>query len=117
MTTQQRIIIVGGGLVGSLMSMLLVRRGHSVSIYEQRPDMRSADISAGRSINLIATSRGRAALAAVGLLDVVLDHAVSVRGRMMHALDGSLSYHAYGKDDQMASCQGSMWATIEASDG
>lgn len=95
----QRIAIVGGGLVGSLLATFLVRRGHQVVVYEQRPDRRAMTIGAGRSINLIGTSRGLAALERVGLRDAVLAIGVPVRGRTMHALDGALSYHPYGKDD------------------
>jgi len=36
------ITVVGGGLVGTLLSTLLAKRGHSVHLVERRPDMRSA---------------------------------------------------------------------------
>ena len=49
---------------------------------------------------------------------------VDLRGRVIvltttreHAELKRDQIHAYGKDEHMASCQGSMWATIEASDG
>ncbi|MEM7167872.1 MAG: NAD(P)/FAD-dependent oxidoreductase [Planctomycetota bacterium] len=93
------IAVVGSGLVGSLLAMFLRRRGHEVVVYERRPDMRRADIPAGRSINLISTSRSLNALAKLDLADKVRAHGAPVRGRMMHAVDGTLSYHPYGKDD------------------
>ncbi len=96
---KQGTIVVGGGLVGSLLSIFLKHRGHDVSIYEGRMDMRKAQMSAGRSINLIATRRGLHALAEAGLSDVVLDHAVPVAGRMIHKLDGRQEYQPYGKNE------------------
>lgn len=49
---KESVIIVGAGLVGSLLSIYLARKGFQVSVYERRPDMRKETISAGRSINL-----------------------------------------------------------------
>ena len=53
-----KINIIGSGLVGSLLSIYLVKKGHTVTIYERRPDMRKNRISAGRSINLALSDRG-----------------------------------------------------------
>ena len=49
---KQHVILVGAGLAGSLLAIYLAKRGFQVDIYERRPDMRQASISAGRSINL-----------------------------------------------------------------
>ena len=96
---KQETVVVGGGLVGSLLSMMLVRRGLDVAVFERHPDMRSSAASAGRSINLVATARGIAGLERVGLRETVLQRAVPVLGRMMHAHDGTLTYQPYGKDE------------------
>ena len=50
--------IVGAGLVGSLWAVYLSRAGYQVSIFERRSDIRKADISAGKSINLALSTRG-----------------------------------------------------------
>ena len=42
----KHITLLGAGLVGSLLSIYLVRRGYKVTVYERRPDMRQANISA-----------------------------------------------------------------------
>ena len=96
---RESVAVVGGGLVGSLLSVLLARRGIDVTLYERRPDPRRVDAGGGRSINLVVTSRGIEALRRLGLERDVLALSVPVRGRMMHSLDGRLTFQPYGKDD------------------
>ncbi|MBI4716447.1 MAG: FAD-dependent monooxygenase [Planctomycetes bacterium] len=96
---ERRFIIVGGGLGGALMAVYLGRAGYEVEVHEMRDDPRVAGTSAGRSINLAISHRGLCALDRVGLADEVLRHAVPMRGRMIHALDGTLAFQRYGKDD------------------
>ena len=38
---QKNITIVGAGLAGSLCALFLTKRGHHVSIFERRKDLRS----------------------------------------------------------------------------
>jgi kynurenine 3-monooxygenase len=92
------IVIVGGGLVGSLAAIYLARRGHAVSIRERRPDPRRAGAEGGRSINLVVTWRGIDALSRVGLDRPVLALTVPVRGRMLHSPEGRLAFQPYGRD-------------------
>jgi kynurenine 3-monooxygenase len=96
---QQHVLLVGAGLAGSLLSVYLARRGFAVDMYERRPDMRSTRMSAGRSINLALSTRGTHALREVGLLDAIMNIAIPMRGRMIHGLDGTLTFQPYGKDD------------------
>ena len=56
------ITIVGAGLVGSLCAVYMTKRGHKVTIYERRKDLRSEIIKAGKSINLALSERGWTAL-------------------------------------------------------
>ena len=97
--TEDPITVVGAGLVGSLLSIYLARRGHTVTVLERRPDMRKTQLAAGRSINLAISARGLHALARVGLEREALDHAIPMQGRMVHAADGSTNFQRYGKDD------------------
>ncbi|XP_072943910.1 kynurenine 3-monooxygenase [Epargyreus clarus] len=84
------IAIVGGGLVGSLEALYLAKRGHHVSIYEYREDIRQTPLVRGRSINLALSVRGRRALKDVGLEQkMIFEHGIPMTGRMIHRLDGS----------------------------
>lgn len=93
-------IIIGAGLVGSLLSIYLSKRGYNVKIYERRGDMRKQDMVAGRSINLALSDRGIKALEEVGLMDEIRKICIPMHGRFMHNADGSTAYQAYGKDGQ-----------------
>ena len=97
---QKKVTIIGAGLVGSLLSIYLSKQGYKVTIYEQRPDMRKAAMSAGRSINLALSDRGIKALEEVGIMDDIRQIAIPMHGRQMHLKDGAEAYQAYGKDGQ-----------------
>src|SRR5262245_40032573 len=91
--------IVGAGLAGTLMACYLGKAGFRVDVYERRPDPRMHEPLAGRSINLAISIRGIQALREIGLADEVLRSAIPMRGRMMHATSGELTFQPYGKDD------------------
>jgi kynurenine 3-monooxygenase len=93
-------VIIGGGLVGSLLSCYLAKRGHTVSVYERRPDMRKAGYIGGRSINLALSSRGWAALDKIGLRSKIEKISLPMSGRMVHNIDGTTAYIPYGKEGQ-----------------
>ena len=93
------VIIVGAGLAGSLMAIYLVRRGYRVKVYESRPDMRKSTGQAGRSINLALSDRGILALKGVELDLDILKEAVPMPGRMIHSVEGELTYAPYGKNE------------------
>jgi kynurenine 3-monooxygenase len=92
--------IVGAGPVGSLLALMLARRGFAVAMHERRPDPRKETLSAGRSINLAVSTRGLHALKQVGLEQQVLAASVPMRGRMMHAVNGDTRFHAYGAEGE-----------------
>lgn len=94
------VAIIGGGLAGSLLALALAGKAYRVDVYERRPDPRRVDLGAGRSINLGLSKRGIQALTQVGLLDEVMSRAVAMRGRVIHAPDGTTRYQAYGKDNE-----------------
>lgn len=97
--TRRQATVVGAGPVGCVLSILLARRGWDIDLIEKRPDIRQKNINAGRSINLVLTRRGLHALELVGLQERVLKCTVPVLGRMIHTMDGALTYQPYGKND------------------
>jgi kynurenine 3-monooxygenase len=94
------VTIVGAGLVGSLLSVLLRKKGYEVSLYEKRPDPRHHVLDGGRSINLVITSRGIHGLKMAGLDTKIKQFAVPVYGRMMHSKTGELTYQPYGQENE-----------------
>ena len=94
------VTILGAGLVGSLLGIILKKKGHEVTIYERRPDMRSASISAGKSINLATSVRGWKALEMAGLKDEILDLAIPMYGRFLHLQDGGTAFQPYSKNNE-----------------
>ena len=93
-------IIVGAGLVGSLWAIYLAKAGYKVDVFEMRGDIRKADIAAGKSINLALSDRGWRALGQVGIEEEIRKIAIPMHGRIMHALDGTLTFQPYGKKGQ-----------------
>ena len=75
-------------------------RGHNVVVYERRPDPRTGTLHGGRSINLALSDRGWKALKIAGVADLVREIALPIRGRRMHAVDGSLTFQPYGLEGQ-----------------
>ena len=92
--------VVGAGLVGSLWAVYLSKAGYKVKIFERRDDIRKAEISAGKSINLALSTRGWKALDTVGIGDEIRKIAIPMTGRIMHDMEGNLTYQPYGKEGQ-----------------
>lgn len=97
---KKHIQIAGAGLVGSLLSLVLAKKGHKVDIYESRTDTRKESAYSGRSINLALSDRGWKALDIVGVRKDIEKHAIPMYKRVMHAVDGDLTEQYYGVDNQ-----------------
>jgi kynurenine 3-monooxygenase len=96
----KKIILIGSGLVGSLLSTYLTRYGYKVEIYERRGDMRKDRVTAGKSINLALSDRGWRGLDVAGLTDEVKKVAIPMAGRTIHPVKGNSAYQPYGKEGQ-----------------
>ncbi len=94
--TPKDVTVVGAGLAGAMLCGFLGRRGHRVTAFESRPDLRTTDIDAGRSINLALAARGIAALDDLGLMGDVEPLLTPMRGRLIHDRDGSETLQPYG---------------------
>lgn len=100
MSENKKITVIGAGLVGSLLSIYLAKRGYTVTVFERRPDMRKNRMSAGRSINLALSDRGWRGLKGVGIEEAIRKVAIPMSGRMMHNIKGELTYQQYGEEGQ-----------------
>lgn len=97
---EQKAIIVGAGLVGSLWASYLANRGYTVTVYERRPDMRKTEMSGGRSINLALSDRGLKALAGAGITEEVKAMSIPMHGRLIHNEQGETNLQPYGLQGQ-----------------
>ncbi len=104
-------LVVGGGLVGSMVAALLGREGFPVELIDRRGDPRIGPIESGRSINLAISARGLNALATLDLDDRLLGLGVPLYRRAIHArhsalgarhsaVDGGVAYQQYGNGRQ-----------------
>ncbi|QCW99149.1 FAD-dependent monooxygenase [Aggregatimonas sangjinii] len=97
--TSKNIAIIGSGLVGSLLAIYLKRRGHLVTVFDRRPDIRNIEFS-GRSINLAMSNRGWRSLREVGIEAEIKKIAIPLDKRAMHVVGKSQYYQKYGKEGE-----------------
>ncbi|PWL37478.1 kynurenine 3-monooxygenase [Flagellimonas aquimarina] len=97
--TSKNIAIIGSGLVGSLLAIYLKRKGHAVTVFDRRPDIRTIDFS-GRSINLAMSNRGWKALRKLGLEDSIKEIAIPLDKRAMHVNEKPVYFQKYGKEGE-----------------
>jgi len=93
-----KFLLIGSGLAGGLLGAYLGRRGFEVELYERRPDPRAGNFVGGRSINLAVSTRGIHALEQLGIANEVMQHAIPMRGRMIHDKSGRLHFAPYDVD-------------------
>lgn len=81
----KNIVIIGGGLAGTLMAILLAQRGvKRIHILERQTEQLGEGAGNGRSFNLTLSKRGEVALEAAGMLEQVLSKTLPITGRMCH---------------------------------
>jgi kynurenine 3-monooxygenase len=100
MKKDQHIAIVGAGLVGSMLSLLLARKGFHVDLYEKRSDPRHGMDVRRKSINLALSYRGWKALSLIGADKEMHRYGLPMYGRMIHSIDQTLSYQQYDRNNQ-----------------
>jgi len=96
LTSVTGVNIIGAGLAGSLLAILLAKRGFRVSVYERRKDPRGGPMDRGRSINMALAARGIRGLELAGVREQVMPLAIPMRGRMVHEYDGAAELQMYG---------------------
>lgn len=93
------VTIAGAGPVGTLLALLLAARGRQVQVFERRADPRRSSPERGRSINLALAARGLKALERADALGRITPEMVMMKGRQLHASDGTQSFLPYGSRD------------------
>ena len=94
-------MIVGAGLVGTLLGLSLARRGYKkLQILEKQAEQASSFSSktdfSGYSINLALSERGLKPLRDLNLDKEILKLCVPMPGRMIHLKKESMFFQAYG---------------------
>jgi len=89
--------ILGAGPTGSLLAILLQRRGFEIALYETRADPRDARAESGRSINLALADRGIHALKVAGVFDDLEPALLPMRGRLIHHENWETAFQPYGQ--------------------
>lgn len=89
-----------------LKTSLGVRDRVFIKTWYQNEDIRKEQLVPGRSINLSLSSRGRKALAEVGLEEKLLQHGIPMRARMLHDKHGRTTAVPYDRvNKQVRLCQ------------
>ena len=94
--SREDVRILGAGMAGTLLAVLLARRGCGVSLFDRRPDPRYSPPEGGRSINLALAARGIRALEQAGVMRHVRPLLIEMRGRCVHDLSGATKLLPYG---------------------
>jgi kynurenine 3-monooxygenase len=93
----ERVAIIGGGPAGSLLAILLARRGLKSFVIERSPPFSATAAPGGRSINLALAARGIAALRRAEIDPEVAKLLIPMRGRMLHDTAGQQRFLPYGQ--------------------
>ncbi len=91
----EKIIVVGAGLCGTMCAIRLAQRGYQVELHEKRPDLRLEELDAGRSINLALSDRGIRALSMIGMDEAMRELCIPMLGRRIHPQSGTPWFSRY----------------------
>jgi len=96
----ERMVVVGGGIVGSLLAIHLARRGYEVEVWERHSATGVEGARKRPSVNITLCERGLRGLDTVGLREKILALTVPAPGRRVHSVDGEIAYQPYGNSGE-----------------
>lgn len=85
--------------MGSLLAIYLKKYGHTITVFDRRPDIRLVEFS-GRSINLAMSNRGWKALREVGIDTEIRKIGIPLDKRAIHVIGKPEYFQKYGKDGE-----------------
>ncbi len=97
-TYRKKVCIVGAGLTGSLLTIMLAKKGFEIDLYEKRPDIRKKLVSGNRTIAMSISVRGIRGLKRAGLSEKIVESTLPKHSRVVHKMDGSCSIQQYGAE-------------------
>lgn len=95
MKKDEKVLIVGAGLAGSLLAIKMAQQGYRVEVHEKLPDLRKKSLDAGRSINLALSDRGLRALKDSGVKEEILELCIPMYARAIHSAEGETRNSPY----------------------
>ncbi|KAF2072937.1 hypothetical protein CYY_005759 [Polysphondylium violaceum] len=93
------ITLMGSGLAGSVLALLLGKKGFNVRVHEKR-SLEVNPAQRARSINLALSDRGIKTLRETGHLADILEIAIPMKGRMIHSIEGNQTFQPYSSDSK-----------------
>jgi kynurenine 3-monooxygenase len=97
-----KVTIVGAGMSGTLLAILLARRGFETELFERHADPRLGSAPNANPRTLALGERGRYALRLAGLEQTVGTIVTRMSGRMIHDRAGQTTLQPYGAHDYEA---------------
>jgi kynurenine 3-monooxygenase len=97
-----KVTIVGAGMSGTLLAILLARRGFETELFERHADPRLGSAPNASPRTLALGERGRYALRLAGLEQTVGTIVTRMSGRMIHDRAGQTTLQPYGAHDYEA---------------
>lgn len=95
MKKDEKVLIIGAGLAGSLLAIKMAQQGYEVEVHEKLPDLRKKSLDARRSINLALSDRGLRALKDSGAEKEILELCIPMYARSIHGTDGETRNSPY----------------------
>jgi kynurenine 3-monooxygenase len=93
----QAVSIVGAGLAGSLLALMLARRGFAITLYDRRSDPRTARAARAAPSILRSPRAASARSNAPKSWSPFGPLLIAMRGRMLHDRFGELELQPYGR--------------------
>eukprot|EP00347_Sterkiella_histriomuscorum_P001769 403370753 len=97
MQSSNTIALLGAGPVGSVLAIILAKKGYNVEIFERSKNISQGIDHSKRQINFGISLRGVQAFKIIEVWDKIEKHSIPMYARTYHNRDGTVRNHQYGK--------------------